>query len=385
MYNAWNGGGMRITAIETHTCWISWCNWLFVRVVTDEGLYGWGEGSLHGSIAAVERAVRELGESLIGEDPAGVERHWQRMYHAWRWRGGPVLMTALGALDIALWDIEGKRLGVPVYRLLGGPFRDRLRVYASHWLGGADTPEAIEDGVKDALARGFTALKWSPFNRASLRRDERAAIRRATELMAAARAAAGPDVEIFVECGELLSPRTAVAAARAFAPYQPGWFEEPIGFENRGEMCRLQKILPVPIATGERLLSRWDVEPLLAGRGCDVLQPDVMHAGGITETRRMAMLADTHYVSVAPHNPGGPVCNLAAMHLAASIPNFLILEQMEEERELRDRLCTSPVRYGDGYFELPTTPGIGTDLDLAALDAGYQPQPQSDSSDSLWH
>ena len=376
---------MKVTKIETYKYWIDWCNWLFVKVSTDEGLYGWGEGSLHGAIEAVETAIHELGAVLIGRDPSGVERHWQAMYHAWRWRGGPTLFTAMAALDIALWDLEGKRLGVPVYRLLGGPFRTRLRGYASHWLAGVETPEGAFQGAREAVRRGFTAFKWSPFNAARLREDEARAIAAAAALMAAAREGAGPDVEIFVECGERLSPRTAPMAANAFLPHRPGWFEEPIPFENARAMIRLQQELPVPIATGERLLSRWDYRELLEGGGCKVVQPDLMHAGGFTEVRKIAALADMYYLPVAPHNPGGPICTLAAMHLAAAIPNFLILEQMEEERPLRDRLCTEPVTYHDGAFDLPTGPGLGTDLRLEALaEHSFRPQPVSGSTESLW-
>ncbi len=376
---------MRITKIETYKYWIEWCNWLFVKVSTDEGLYGWGEGSLHGAIASVETAVHELGAVLIGKDPSGPERHWQAMYHAWRWRGGPTLFTAMGALDITLWDLEGKRLGVPVHRLLGGPFRDRLRGYASHWLAGVETPAQARDGAREAVRRGFTAFKWGPFNSQKLRENEARTIAQAAELMAAAREGAGPEVEIFIECGERLSPRTAVQVARAFAPYRPGWFEEPIPFENAKAMVRLQQELPLPIATGERLLSRWEYRELLEGGGCKIIQPDVMHAGGITEVRKICVLADTYYIPVAPHNPGGPICTLAAMHLAAAIPNFYILEQMEDERALRDELCTDPVPYREGSFEVPTAPGLGTDLRLEVLEArAFRPQPVSGSPESLW-
>ncbi len=376
---------MKITKVETFTYWIEWCNWLFVKVSTDEELYGWGEGSLHGPIASVETAIRELSAVLIGQDPSGPERHWQAMYHAWRWRGGPTLFTAMGALDIALWDLEGKRLGVPVCRLLGGPFRDRLRGYASHWLARVETPEQAAEGAREAVRRGFTAFKWGPFNSQRLRENEARGIAQAAELMAAAREGAGPEVEIFIECGERLSPRTAVQAARAFAPYRPGWFEEPIPFENAKAMARLQQELPVPIATGERLLSRWEYRELLEGGGCKIIQPDLMHAGGITEVRKICALADMYYIPVAPHNPGGPICTLAAMHLAAAIPNFYILEQMEDERPLRDELCTDPVRYREGFFELPPGPGLGTDLRLEALKArAFRPQPVSGSTESLW-
>ena len=376
---------MKIVKIETFKYWANWCNWLFVKISTDDGLYGWGEGSLHGAIESVETAIHELSVVLLGQDPAGVERHWQRMYHAWRWRGGPTLMTALGALDIALWDLEGKRLGVPVYRLLGGPYRTALRVYSSHWLAGAATPEQAQAGAQEAIRRGFTAFKWSPFDPQALRDNEARTLAQAAEMMAAARAGAGPEAEIFVECAEHLSPRTALLAARAMLPARPGWFEEPIPFENAAAMVALQRELPVPIATGERLLSRWEARPLLEAGGCQVLQPDVMHAGGLTECKRIAALADTYYISIAPHNPGGPICNLAAMHLAAAIPNFLILEEMESERQLRDAVCTEPVRYAAGHFELPSAPGLGTDLNLEALaEHRFRPQPVSGSSEGLW-
>lgn len=367
---------MKVTKVETFKYWIDWCNWLFVKVSTDEGLYGWGEGSLHGAVESVETAIHELKPALIGRDPSGVERHWHAMYHAWRWRGGPILSTALAALDIALWDLEGKRLGVPVCRLLGGPFRPRLRSYASHWLAGVETPGQAFEGAREAVRRGFTAFKWNPFNGLVLGNNETRTIARAAELMAAAREGAGPDVDIFVECSERLSPRTAIMTAEAFAPYRPGWFEEPIPFENPQVMIHLQANLPVPIATGERLLSRWDCHELLAHGGCRVIQPDLMHAGGFTEVKKIAALADIFYVPVAPHNPGGPISTLAAMHLAASIPNFLILEQMEEERSLRDELCTEPVRYSDGFVEVPNGPGLGTDLNLEVLgERCFRPQP----------
>ena len=197
---------MKIAKIETFTYWIEWCNWLFVKVTTDDGLYGWGEGSLHGSIPAVDAAIHELGASLIGKDPSGVERHWQTMYHAWRWRGGPILTTAIGALDIALWDLEGKRLGVPVYRLLGGPFRDRLPVYASHWLAGATTPEEAFTGARHAVELGFRGFKWTAFDADRLREDEAGEIALKASMMAAAREGAGPDTEIYRRmCGAALT------------------------------------------------------------------------------------------------------------------------------------------------------------------------------------
>jgi galactonate dehydratase len=375
---------MKITRIETFKFWVDWCNWLFVRIDTDEGLSGWGEGSLHGAIESVETAIREMSPHLIGEDPAGPERHWHRLYHAWRWRGGAVSQTALSALDIALWDLEGKRLGVPVARLLGGAIRTRLRGYASHWLQGADTPEKAHAGAKEAVRRGFTAFKCRPFSAEGLRRNEAAEFRRAAALMEAARDGAG-DAEIFIECSEFLSPRTAPMLDVALQPYRPGWFEEPIPFENARAMANLQREIRTPIATGERLLSRFEYRELLEQSGCRIVQPDLMHAGGFTEIRKIAALADTWYVPVAPHNPGGPICTAAAMHLAASIPNFLILEQMEPQRALRDRASSVPIRFDNGDFLLPDGPGLGIEPNLEALrDMSFRPQPRSDRKESLY-
>jgi galactonate dehydratase len=377
---------MKITKIETFKYWIQWCNWLLVKVSTDDGLYGWGEGSLHGQILAVEAVIHDLEAYLIGQDPSGIERHWQGIYRSSRWRKGPVLSTALGALDIALWDLEGKRLNVPVYRLLGGPFRTSLRVYASHWLEHVKTPQAAFDGARQAITRGFIGFKWRPFDSDRLRENETREISLGADLMAAAREGAGPEAEIFIECAEQFSPRTAPRAINALAPFRPAWIEEPIPFENPAAMINLQREVSIPIACGERLISRWDVLELLEKGGVKILQPDVMHCGGITEMRKIASLADMFYVPISPHNPGGPICTLASMHLAAAIPNFYILEQMEKERTLRDEITGAPLVFKDSSFELPTGPGLGIDIDLAVLEAHkFQPQPISGKTEPLWY
>ena len=377
---------MKIARIETFKFWAEWKNWLFVRVSTDDGLHGWGEASLAGAIDAVERAVHELGGALIGQEAGGVERHWQAMYHAWRWRGGAIQSSAQSALDMALWDLEGKRLGVPVYRLLGGPYAERVRAYASHWLPDVATAEAAHDGAQEAVRRGFTAFKWNPFKSGNLRHSEGEALIHEASLMEAARAGAGEGVDIFCDLGERLSPRTALAAARAFAPFRPAFFEEPVPYENARALIALKQQFPVPIAVGEHLLTRWEFRELVEGSGADVLQPDLSHGGGITEVKRVAALADTYYLTIAPHNSGGPIATLASLHLAASIPNFYILEQMENERELRDSICTHPLQLVDGQFRLPTAPGLGTDLDFAAVaERSGRPVPTRYSTRSRWY
>jgi galactonate dehydratase len=376
---------MKIEKIDTFKVWVDWCNWLLVRITTDGGIVGWGEASLHGAIESVETAISEFAPHLVGQDPAGPERHWHRLYNAWRWRGGAVFMTALSGLDVALWDIEGKRLGVPVYRLLGGAHRDRLRVYASHWIGSTDTPEQAFAAAQEAIRRGFTGFKCSLFTFDGLRANEAGAVSRAVDVMAAAREGAGPDADIFIECSELLSPRLAIRMDDVLAPYRPGWFEEPIPFENARAMVQLQRAIRTPIATGERLLSRYEYRELLESGGCRIIQPDLMHAGGLSEVRRIAALAETWYIPVAPHNPGGPICTMAAMHLAAAIPNFFILEQMEPQRETRDRASKPPVQFESGHFLLPTAAGLGIEPDLDTLASlQFKPQPRNERPGSLW-
>lgn len=376
---------MRITAVDTVKVWVDWCNWLFVRISTDEGLVGWGEASLHGAIDPVERAVHDYGGHLIGEDPSGPERHWHRLYNAWRWRGGAVFMSALAGIDIALWDLEGKRLGVPVHRLLGGPHRTRLPVYASHWLQGAAGPDDAHAGAVEAVTRGFRGFKFSPFRREQLHQDEAAELRRGAALMEAARDGAGPDIEIFIECSEFFSPRTLPMVDALLSPFRPGWLEEPVPFENAAVMAAMQSQIKTPIATGERLLSRFEYRELLERGGCRIIQPDLMHAGGITEVRRIASLADTWYVPVAPHNPGGPICTAAAMHLAASVPNFFVLEQMEPQRAVRDRASKPAIRFDDGHFLLPEGPGLGIEPDLEMLqDLPFKQQPRVERNGALW-
>jgi galactonate dehydratase len=377
---------LKISRIETVKYWAKWKNWLFVRVETEDGLYGWGEASLAGPILSVENAIHELGEVLIGREAGGVERHWQAMYHAWRWRGGAVQSTAQSALDIALWDLEGKRLGVPVYRLLGGPFTDQVRAYASHWLGDVKSPDDAHAGAAEAVRRGFNAFKWNPFKSERFRTHETETILADTALMEAARDAAGPNIDIFCDLGERLSPRTALAAARSFLPFRPGFFEEPVPYENARAMIALKQQLPVPLATGEHLMNRWECRELVEGCGTDILQPDLCHGGGITEVKRVASFAESHFISIAPHNSGGPIATAAALHLVASIPNFYILEQLENERELRDSICTDPLTLVDGHYLLPDKPGLGTDLDFTAMEEREaKPVPSRYTTLSRWY
>ncbi|MDR1519931.1 MAG: mandelate racemase/muconate lactonizing enzyme family protein [Planctomycetota bacterium] len=356
-----------ITKIETIKYCIGWIDWVFVKVVASDGVHGWGEGSLHGPIAPVLAAIKEYADHLVGQEATGAERHWYRLYNAWRWRGGAVYSTAMSAIDLALWDMEARRLEVPLCRLFGGPHRTKLPVYASHWMQGVKDADDACKRARQAIDMGFRGFKWCPFNFELLRSDFAGAIQRVRELMAAAREGAGPGAEIYIECSELLSPRTAPVMIDAMLPYRPAWIEEPFPFENPGAIARLQNEIPIPVAVGERLLSRYEFRELLEKGGCRVVQPDLMHGGGFTEVRRIAAMAETYQVTVAPHNPGGPVCTAASMHLAAATPNFLVLEQIEPDRALRDTVSTHPIELVDGHFHLSGRPGLGLEPDLNAL------------------
>lgn len=376
----------KIERIETFKFNVGWIDWVFVRITDSDGAIGWGEASLHGPVTPVIAAIEEYAAHLIGQDASGPERHWHRLHNAFRWRGGAVFMTALSALDIALWDLEARRLGVPLYRLFGGPHRTSLRAYASHWLQNITEPQQAYEGAREAVRRGFKGFKWCPFNFDLMRNDFYGAIQRVKEFMAAAREGAGPQTEIYIECAELLSPRTAPIMIDALLPFRPGWIEEPFPFENAKAISNLQKESPIPVAVGERLLSRYEFRELLETGGCRIVQPDIMHGGGFTELRRIAALAETYQVTVAPHNPAGPICTAASAHLAASIPNFLVLEQIEPDRELRDRASSIPLRIVDGDFKLGDAPGLGLEPNLDVLRGHAEGRiPRFERPGSLFH
>jgi len=358
---------MRVTAVETFLSFVGWRNWLLVKVSTDEGIVGWGEATTAGRERTVAAAVEHLSEYLIGRDPTGIEAHWWGMYRGTsRWRGGVILNSAIAGIEAALWDIEGKRLGVPVYRLLGGPIRERVRAYANRWFVGCQEPEEYAERALQVVEAGFTAMKWGPFGRAGTL-GERESINRAVKNVEAVRRAVGPDVDLAIEGGDHFLPRNAIDAARALEPYGIFWLEEPVPFENSAALARVARKVNVPIATGERLLHRWEFRELLEQEAAEIVQPDLTHCGGILEGRKIAALAETYQVQFAPHNSGGPIQTLMSLHVCATAPNALILETFVSEAELRDRVCTRPLQVENGSFALPTEPGLGTDILIEEL------------------
>jgi len=355
---------MKITEIRPVIVDAFRTNFVFVRVLTDAGISGVGEGTLEMRERAVAAMIEEAGRDLIGADPFATDAHVEMMSRESYWRTGAVVRSAISALEAAMLDIKGKALGVPAYQLLGGAHRTRVRCYANAWFTGARTPDEFAAKADAALAMGFRALKWDPFGSAYLQMD-REARNRTVAIVRRVRDAVGPDVELLIEGHGRLDVPTAIAMAQELAPFRPYCFEEPIPPENIDAMAEVRARSPIPIATGERLYEPTRFAELLAKQAVDILQPDVCHVGGLGEAKRIAMMAHTAFKPVAPHNPMGPIGNAMTLQLAAAIPNFLMLETMATDIPWRKALVDEDLTLEDGWMEIPQKPGLGIDFDEA--------------------
>jgi galactonate dehydratase len=342
--------------------------WLFCRVATDDGLVGWGEPVVEGRAEVVRAAVEVLAEYLIGEDPLRIEHHWQVLTKGGFYRGGPVLSSAVAGIDQALWDIAGKAYGAPVHALLGGPVRDRIRVYA--WIGG-DEPGQLAEAVAAHVEAGMTAVKMNASGRLATvptLSDVDGIVRR----LATVREVLGPDRDVALDLHGRASFPAARAILAAVAGLHPLLVEEPLVPEYGHRLADLVAVSPVPLATGERLYGRSDFLPVLQA-GVTVVQPDLSHAGGISEVRRIASLAETFGALLAPHCPLGPISLAASLQVALATPNFLIQEQSigihyNGGAELLDYLVDPrPLRIVDGYIHRPDSPGLGITVDEEAV------------------
>jgi galactonate dehydratase len=343
---------LKITKLET---FLVKPRWLFLKVHTNAGIVGLGEPVTEGRALTCAQAVKEIEPYLMGKDPRRVAHHWQAIYRHAFYRGGPILTSALSGIDQALWDIKGKALGVPVYELLGGPTRDRVRVYAH---GG--TPDALKAGV----AKGFTAFKTGPARKRPSRYIETpAAVQYAAEQFAELRRAVGNEIDIGIDFHGETSPATAKLLIKALEPYQPMFVEEPVNCQEHDVMAEIARGTFLPIATGERVFTKWGFREVLEKKAATVLQPDLCHAGGITEVRLIAGMAEAFYATIAPHNPLGPISLAAGVQMAASIPNFLCQEQVS----LGEGYLKKPFTVRNGYLDLPTGPGLGIELDENAM------------------
>jgi galactonate dehydratase len=365
---------MKIAAIRTTVVNAQMRNWVFVKVETDQpGLSGWGEASLEWKTRAVAGAVEDLAPMLIGEDPTRIEHLYQKMYRQSFWRVGVIGLSAISGIEQALWDILGKSLGQPVYKLLGGAVRDRVRMYTH--LGGGDMKSVYEaqqsddvskmvDLALEVVSRGYSAVKvllTPPTESLSTNAEYRHAETR----MAALRNALGPDIDIMVDCHGRHFPANAIEFCRVLAPYKPFFVEEPVPPENVPAMAEVKRASPVPIATGERLVTRHEFREIFEQQACHVIQPDLCHCGGIWEARKIAAMAETYYMGVAPHNSLGPVANAAALHFALATPNFLIQEDMLTDVPWRWDVVKHDLKTENGYWLPCDKPGLGVEIDEA--------------------
>ncbi|MCQ8872958.1 galactonate dehydratase [Mesorhizobium sp. LMG17149] len=339
--------------------------WLFLKIETDAGVTGWGEPVVEGRALTVEAAVKELGDYLIGKDPRLIEDHWTVMHRGGFYRGGPILMSAIAGIDQALWDIKGKALGVPVHELLGGKLRDTIKVYS--WIGG-DRPAEIAAGAREMVARGFLALKMNGTEELQIV-DSHDKIDAAVERVAMVREAVGPNIGIAVDFHGRVHRPMARALVKELEPYRLMFIEEPVLSENREALKEIAALGSTPIALGERLYSRWDFKSVFEEGVVDIIQPDLSHAGGITECRKIAAMAEAYDVAVAPHCPLGPIALAACLQLDAVSYNCFIQEQSlgihyNAANDLLDYAANKDVfRYEDGYVAIPDGPGLGVEID----------------------
>lgn len=354
---------MKIVEVRSLVLGTAWRNLTFVVVRTDEGLEGVGEVRMPNNTDALLAFLRETARTqVVGSDPFDVEALVQRIWRDNYQRAGDFAMAAAAVLEMACWDIVGKATGQPVYRLLGGAVRDRIKAYANGWYRVERTPAEFHTAARQVVAAGYRALKLDPFG-AGWYELERAEERLAVELVEAVRDAVGPDVEIFVEMHGRFTPAQAIEMARRLEPFQPGWIEEPVPPENLRALRKVSDRVHVPIATGERIHTRHEFRELLELQAADVIQPDLTMCGGILEAKKIAAWAEAYYVLVAPHNVGGPVSTAAALHLAACTPNFKVQEHFNDfaEAYVKDAAPGNP-EVVDGSFALPSGPGLGVTL-----------------------
>jgi galactonate dehydratase len=345
---------VKITKLET---FLVKPRWLFLKVHTNVGVVGLGEPITEGRALTCAAAIKEIEPYLVGKDPRAVTHHWQAIYRHAFYRGGPILTSALSGIDQALWDIKGKLLGVPVYELLGGPTRQRIRVYAH---------ARTTDAIKEQRALGFTAFKTGPArfkDRYARAVENKAWIENAVAKFAELRELVGKEGDIGIDFHGAVPPQTARILIKELEQFTPMFIEEPVNCQNVEVMAEMARLTHIPIATGERIYTKWGFREILEKGAASILQPDLCHAGGITEVRLIAGMAEAYYATMAPHNPLGPISLAAGLQIAASVPNFLCQEQVS----LGDGYIKNPFKVRNGYIDLPTGPGLGIELDEVAM------------------
>ncbi|AMH17362.1 galactonate dehydratase [Hafnia paralvei ATCC 29927] len=338
--------------------------WMFLKIETDEGIVGWGEPVIEGKAKSVEAAVHELGEYIIGQDPARINDIWQTLYRGSFYRGGPILMSAISGIDQALWDIKGKALGVPVYQLLGGLVRDKIKAYS--WVGG-DRPADVIDGIKKLMAGGFDTFKLNGCEEMGII-DNARKVDAAIAVVAEIRAKFGNTIEFGLDFHGRVDAPMAKILIKELEPYRPLFIEEPVLAEQAEYYPRLAAQTHLPIAAGERMYSRFDFKRVLADGGLAIVQPDLSHAGGITECFKIAAMAEAYDVALAPHCPLGPIALASCLHLDFVARNAVLQEQSmgihyNQGAELLDYVVNKEdFNMVDGYFSPLMKPGLGVEI-----------------------
>ncbi len=357
---------MKVTAIKTFICNAFRTNFVFVKVETDSGLHGWGEATLEYKELTIQAAIHDLESYLIGKDPHNIEAFRHDCYRDAYWRGGPVLMSALAGVEMALWDIKGKALGVPCYQLLGGKVRDAVPIYVNGWFSPAKTPDEFAEKAKEVAAKKFLGCKWDPFGKA-WQQISKHDLNRAMECIAKVAEVVGEDVQLLIEGHGRFDIPTAVKIGRRLEEFDIFWFEEPIPPDDKEGMKQVKDRVRVSIAAGERLYNRYEYRQFFELGCSDYIQPDISHAGGLFEMRMLGAEAEVRHIGFCPHNPSGPVANAATLQLAACVPNFVMLEMMMTDVPYRAEICDEDLTIKAGKMVIPDRPGLGIDLNETEL------------------
>jgi galactonate dehydratase len=359
---------MRLADFKTFIVHDGYRSFVFLKLYAEDGLTGVGEGTVEWNELAAEACIRQTCSRILGANPFETEALWERLYRDSYWRNDLIINSAISAIDQACWDLKGKKLGVPVHALLGGPRRPRLRAYANAWYWGCTTPDQFAAAATKVVADGYSALKWDPFGDADTTMTS-AAMDAAVANVAAVREAVGPHVDLCIEVHGRLAPAWAIEMARRIAPLRPLFYEEPVPVENVEALVKVARAIEIPVATGERLCTKFAFRELLARQAVDIIQPDLCHAGGLTEVKKIAAMAEAAYVQVAPHNASGPIGTAAAVHLDAAIPNFFIQEYFVAQAPWIEEVVEGGPRVQAGEIVVPDRPGLGVELHEAAARA----------------
>lgn len=361
---------LRITDVATYVVANPWKPWVFVHLDTNKGIQGLAEATTHDKPETVAAAIEEMSDFFIGEDPFSTERLWLEMYRDEWFSKNVVNTTVCSAIDMACWDIKGKVLDRPVYELLGGNVHgDRIRAYANGWYTETtDDTDTWREAAEQVVADGYDAMKFDPFGK-SWQRMDRETFNHAVDVVGAVREAVGPDVDLLIEGHGRFTAGQAVEIANALSEFHPTWFEEPCPPDSINSLGKVAAKSPIPIATGERLMTKYEFRDLLANTDVDIVQPDIMNTGGITEAKKIAAQAEAEHVSFAPHNPQGPVATAISAHVDAAVPNFMIQEVFQTyDVEWVNDLLVDPVVVEDGHIEIPQRPGLGVELDMDVVE-----------------